>query len=156
MKFRLVWVGSIADNALRGLTERYMERIRHFFPLEVIEVRSERNRQKKSDAAIMRAESASLMAVLPPQGVTIVVDPRGQMVDSLKFSEWLERVTTTNPHGATFVMGGDVGMDDAIRERADRVLALSAMTLPHEIARLVLVEQIYRACTIMRNISYHK
>ena len=53
-------------------------------------------------------------------------------------------------------MGGDVGLDDSVRERADKLLALSAMTLPHQLARVVLVEQIYRACTLMRNIPYHK
>jgi len=60
------------------------------------------------------------------------------------------------PHGVIFVMGGDVGLDQSIRQRADDVLSLSAMTLPHQLARVVLLEQIYRACTLMRNIPYHK
>jgi 23S rRNA (pseudouridine1915-N3)-methyltransferase len=55
-----------------------------------------------------------------------------------------------------FVVGGDVGFDDSVRARGDKLLSLSAMTLPHQIARVVLLEQIYRACTLMRNISYHK
>ena len=56
----------------------------------------------------------------------------------------------------TFVLGGDVGLDQSVREKANLVLSLSAMTLPHQMARAVLLEQIYRACTLMRNISYHK
>jgi 23S rRNA (pseudouridine1915-N3)-methyltransferase len=78
------------------------------------------------------------------------------MLDSLKFARWLERLTIDSPYGVNFVLGGDVGLDDTVRKRADKVLSLSAMTLPHQVARVVLLEQIYRACTLMRNIAYHK
>jgi 23S rRNA (pseudouridine1915-N3)-methyltransferase len=86
----------------------------------------------------------------------VVLDERGRSIDSLKFASWLERLTIDQPHGVTFVMGGDVGLDESVRRRADYVLSLSAMTLPHQMARAVLLEQIYRACTLMRNIPYHK
>src|SRR6267378_1162823 len=101
-------------------------------------------------------DSARLLAAIPQQGYTVVLDERGQSMDSLKFAKWLERLTVDQPYGVTFVLGGDVGLDDPIRERADKVLSLSAMTLPHQLARVVLLEQIYRACTLMRNIPYHK
>jgi len=77
-------------------------------------------------------------------------------MDSLKFAKWLERLTLDQPHGVNFVMGGDAGLDDAVKQRAQKLLSLSAMTLPHQLARVLLLEQIYRACTLMRNISYHK
>lgn len=77
-------------------------------------------------------------------------------MDSLKFAKWLERLTVNQPHGLTFVLGGDGGLDESIRQRADLLLSLSAMTFPHQLARVVLLEQIYRACTLMRNIPYHK
>ena len=77
-------------------------------------------------------------------------------MESLKFAKWLERLTIEQPHGVTFVLGGDVGLTDTVRDQADLLLSLSAMTLPHQLARVVLLEQIYRACTLMRNISYHK
>lgn len=104
----------------------------------------------------MRAQSARLLAAIPEKGYTVVLDERGEALDSLKFARWLERMTTNQPHGVNFVMGGDAGLDESIRERADQVLSLSAMTLPHQLARVVLLEQIYRACTLMRNIHYHK
>ena len=85
-----------------------------------------------------------------------MLDERGQTLDSLKFARWLERRTIDSPHGISFVVGGDVGLDESIKQRADLLLSLSAMTLPHQIARVVLLEQIYRACTLMRNIRYHK
>lgn len=104
----------------------------------------------------MRAQSARLLAAIPDRGFTIVLDERGQSLDSLKFAKWVERLTIDNPHGINFVLGGDVGLDDTLRQRADKLLSLSAMTLPHQLARIVLLEQLYRACTLMRNIPYHK
>jgi 23S rRNA (pseudouridine1915-N3)-methyltransferase len=156
MKFRLFWVRSNADAEFAAAIDRYTDRIRHFFPIEVTEVAPERGRQSQSDVSIMRAESARLLAAIPDRGYTIVLDERGQSLDSLKFAAWVERLTMDHPHGINFVMGGDVGLADSIRQRADRLLSLSAMTLPHQIARVVLLEQIYRACTLMRNIPYHK
>ena len=86
----------------------------------------------------------------------MVLDERGQPMDSLKFAKWLERLTIDQPHGVNFVLGGDAGLDDAVKQRAQKLLSLSAMTLPHQLARVLLLEQIYRACTLMRNIPYHK
>ena len=156
MKLTLLWPRSGADAELGAAIERYLSRIRHFFPIEVLEIAPSRGRQSESDVAMMRDHSARLAAALPPRGYVVAVDERGRSMDSLKFAKWLERLTIDQPWGVTFVMGGDVGLDDTIRQRADLVLSLSAMTLPHQIARLVMVEQIYRACTLMRNISYHK
>jgi 23S rRNA (pseudouridine1915-N3)-methyltransferase len=156
MKFRFIWGGSHADAELAGAAERYLNRIKHFFPIEVVEVASERGRQRQSDVAIMRAQSARLLAAIPDRGYTVVLDERGQLFDSLKFAKWIERLTIDSPHGVNFVIGGDVGFDDTVRKRADKLLALTPMTLPHQFARVILLEQVYRACTLMRNIPYHK
>jgi len=158
MKFRFIWPSSTADAELASVAGRYLGRIKHFYPIEVVEVAPERGRQSESDAAIIRrrSESARLIAAIPPRGFTVVLDERGQPMDSLKFAKWLERLTIDQPHGVNFVMGGDAGLDDAVKQRARKVLTLSAMTLPHQLARVLLLEQIYRACTLMRNIPYHK
>lgn len=156
MKIQLIWPRSTADAELSAVLDRYLGRIRHFYPVEVTEIAPPRGRQSESDVAIMRAASAGLLAALPPQGYVVALDERGRSIDSLKFAKWLERLTIDQPHGVAFVMGGDVGLDDSVRKRADSVLSLSAMTLPHQLARVVLLEQIYRACTLMRNIPYHK
>jgi 23S rRNA (pseudouridine1915-N3)-methyltransferase len=156
MKFRLIHPRSNPDAELGVVEERYLGRIRHFFAVEVIEVAPERGRQAQSDVAIMRAQSARLLAAIPDRGYVVVLDERGQTVDSLKFAKWVERLTIDSPHGVNFVIGGDVGFDDSVRQRADKLLALTPMTLPHQFARVLLLEQIYRACTLMRNISYHK
>ena len=156
MKFRFIWGGSHADAELADAAARYLNRIKHFFPIEVTEVAPERGRQAQSDVAIMRAQSARLLAAIPDRGYVVVLDERGQTMDSLKFAKWLERLTIDSPHGVNFVVGGDVGFDESVRKRADKLLALTPMTLPHQFARVILLEQIYRACTLMRNIPYHK
>ena len=155
MKLRFIWAGA-SDPELSAVADRYLKRIKHFFPFEVVQVPPERGRQSTGDASIIRAQSARLLAAIPDRGYTVVLDERGEVLDSLKFARWLEKRTIDSPHGINFVMGGDVGLDDTVRKRADKLLSLSAMTLPHGLARVVLVEQIYRACTLMRNISYHK
>ena len=156
MKISLVWPASSSEKDFEEAIDRYLKRIRHFYPIEVIEVSAERGRQTQSDAATMRSQSSRLVAAIPARGTVVVLDERGQMLDSLKFARWLERLTIDSPHGIHFVVGGDVGFDDTVRNRADKVLSLSAMTLPHQVARVVLLEQIYRACTLIRNIRYHK
>lgn len=156
MKFRLIWIGANTDREFGEAIERYSNRIKHFFPIEVVELPADRGRQSANDVAIMRAQSARLLDAIPEKGFTVVLDERGKTLDSLKFAKWLERLTIDSPHGVNFVMGGDVGFDESVRLRADKLLSLSAMTLPHQVARLVLLEQIYRACTLMRNIPYHK
>ena len=156
MKFRLIWIGGNTDREFSDAIDRYFNRIKHFFPIEVVELPPEKSRQKKSDAAIMRADSARLIEALPGRGVTVVMDERGESMTSLKFAKWLEELTVREPYGVNFVLGGDLGLDDEIRARADKLLSVSAMTLPHQLARVVLLEQIYRACTLMRNIAYHK
>lgn len=156
MKLSVIWPASSSEKDFAEAIDRYLKRIRHFYPIEVVEVPAERGRQTQSDAATIRSQSSRLVAAIPARGTVVVLDERGQMLDSLKFARWLERLTIDSPHGIHFVIGGDVGFDDTVRNRADKVLSLSAMTLPHQVARVVLLEQIYRACTLIRNIRYHK
>jgi len=156
MKISLIWPASSSEKDFAEAIDRYLNRIRHFYPIEVVEVPAERGRQNQSDAATMRSQSSRLVAAIPARGTVVVLDERGQMLDSLKFARWLERLTMDSPHGIHFVVGGDLGLDDSVRNRADKLLSLSAMTLPHQVARVVLLEQIYRACTLIRNIRYHK
>jgi 23S rRNA (pseudouridine1915-N3)-methyltransferase len=156
MKIRLIWPESSSEKDFASAVDRYVQRIRHFYPIEVVEVAGQRGRQTQTDAANMRGQSARLLGAIPDRGTVVVLDERGQTFDSLKFARWLERLTIDSPHGIHFVVGGDVGLDESIKRRADVLLSLSTMTLPHQIARVVLLEQIYRACTLMRNIRYHK
>ena len=156
MKFRFIWIRSHAEPDYREALDRYAKRISHFYPIELIELPPERGRNAKDEASALSADSARLLGAIPPKGFVVVLDERGELIGSLKFARWLERLTMEHPHGVSFVMGGDVGFTDEVRKRGDKILALSPMTLPHQLARVMLLEQVYRACTVIRNIPYHK
>lgn len=150
MKLKVIWVGSNADTEFQEAIDRYSNRIKHFFPIEIQVVPPEKQKNR------LRGESERLIEAIPERGTTVVVDERGVTWSSLKFAKWLEGVTMRDPHGIAFVLGGDSGMDDRVRQQADLVMSLSSMTLPYQLARVVLLEQIYRACTLIRNVPYHK
>lgn len=156
MKLKFIWIRSTADAELIEVQTRYLNRIKHFLPIDVTEVAPPRGRQSERDGSMIRAQSAALVGAIPANSHIVVLDERGRSMDSLKFAKWLERLTIDQPHGVAFVLGGDAGFDDSVRDRADTLLSLSAMTMPHQLARVLLLEQIYRACTLMRNIPYHK
>ncbi len=112
MKLNLIWIRSTSDAELRGVIDRYFNRIKHFFPIEVTEVAPPKGRQGKSDASIMHADSEKLLSAIPQRGTVVVLDERGEAMTSLKFAGWLEKEIERQPHGIHFVMGGDVGFDD--------------------------------------------
>src|SRR5437763_6846756 len=89
MKFRFLWPRSTADAELAAVIERYLNRIKHFYPIEVKELAAQRGRQGTDDASIMRAQSARLIEAIPTAGYTVVLDERGRAMDSLKFAKWL-------------------------------------------------------------------
>jgi 23S rRNA (pseudouridine1915-N3)-methyltransferase len=106
-----------------------------------------------SDAHVREREARTLREVLPERRHLIALSPDGRSSPTDVFTRRLERWSQPL---AVFVIGGPLGLDPAFREEADAVLSLSPMTLPHELARVVLAEQIYRAITILRGVPYHK
>ncbi len=141
---RLLAVGRLKNAHLAALADDYLRRIRPWAAVEVVEVRD-------SDP---RREGAALLAAVERKGARaplIVLDERGEQFTSRGFADLLSR------HGSlTFVIGGPDGVSDPVRARADRLLGLSRMTLPHELARIVLLEQIYRGLSINRGHGYHR
>jgi 23S rRNA (pseudouridine1915-N3)-methyltransferase len=106
-----------------------------------------------SDAHVMEREAEALSGALPRRGTVIACAAEGRTANSESFARSLGAWAVPQ---ATFVIGGPLGLAPAFRERADRVLSLSPMTLPHDLSRLVLVEQIFRAVTLLRGVPYHK
>jgi len=135
MKFRFLWVGSNADAEYGAAIERYLSRGRF------------------SDAHVREREARAVRKALPERCHVIALSPGGRPLSTDAFTARLERWSVPL---AAFVLGGPLGLDPAFLDAAEVSLSLSAMTLPHQVARLVLLEQIYRACTLMRNIPYHK
>ena len=137
---------------MRDAIEDYERRATRYWPLDVVEVRAEPARSRSVDE-VRRLEAARL--VERTNGLVIALDERGRTMSTDVFTRWLvERRDRADD--VSFVIGGAFGLDASVRDRAALVLSLSPWTLPHEMARLLLAEQLYRAGTIHRGEPYHK
>ena len=151
MKFRIVVVGRTRHKALAEVTAAYEERAARYWPLEVIELRDESGR----DAAEVKRREGERMREQLAGGSIVVCDERGASYDSPKFAAWMQRQREA-ARDVTFVIGGAFGLHESVLAASTEKLALAPWTLPHEVARLVLTEQLYRAGTIVRREPYHK
>lgn len=148
-------VGKPRDAALAAAIRQYEERAAHYWPLEVVEVKEEPARSITS-AQVMDREAERITAKLPKGARVVLCDPQGGIVwSSEQFASWLQRQREA-AQDVAFVIGGAFGVGDSLRASAHQRLSLAPWTLPHELARLVLVEQLYRAGTILRGEPYHK
>lgn len=154
MRVVLVTVGKPRDAALSAAIQEYETRAARYWPLEVHEVREEPARAASADL-VREREGERLLAKVPPAAQLVACDERGTTMTSAAFAEWLQRARES-ARDVALVIGGAYGLAPAVRERAQRTLALAPWTLPHELARLVLAEQLYRAGTIVRGEPYHK
>jgi 23S rRNA (pseudouridine1915-N3)-methyltransferase len=154
MKVLVAAVGKPRDAALAAAIREYETRAARYWPLEVVEVREESVKGLASDV-VMRKEGERLLERIPAAARLVLCDPGGETVDSAAFARFLQD-QRERAQDVAFVLGGAHGIGDAVRQRPHRRLALAPWTLPHELARLVLAEQIYRAGTIGRGEPYHK
>ena len=154
MELALAVVGRASDATLGAAIAEYERRAARYWPLTVKEVR-EAGGRSVSAAVTRRLEGERLLAACLDRGEVVVCDERGSAMQSADFAAWLGRLRDTGG-AVTFVLGGAFGLDDEVRARATRLLAVAPWTLPHEMARLVLTEQLYRAGTILRGEPYHK
>ncbi len=154
MAVYLVAVGRVRDPVMRAACEDYIKRTRRFFALNVREV-ADAGRAGPTPALARRLEATRIRDALPVSAATVALTRRGTVLSSGEFAGRLARWRDTG-QDVVFVVGGPFGLADAVVSDAMLALSLSAMTLPHEIARLVLLEQLYRAGTILRGTPYHK
>jgi 23S rRNA (pseudouridine1915-N3)-methyltransferase len=131
----------------------YAERLRRYAELDLLELPAARGALPPADAR--RREGEALLGKVRPDSWLVALDERGTQVDSVELSRL---VATARDAGRelVFCIGGDEGLDASVRDRAWKIVALSRMTLPHRLARLVLLEQLYRAFTLLRGEPYHK
>lgn len=152
MKITVLAVGA-ASGPLRAAIREYRERTERYWKLRVTEVaRGSGDRPDRVTAD----EAERLLAAAPDRGVLWALTRRGKGITSGGLASYLESLAVAASPGITFVVGGAHGLGSRLLARADRRLALSPLTLPHDLARLVLLEQLYRAGTIRRNEPYHK
>jgi 23S rRNA (pseudouridine1915-N3)-methyltransferase len=154
MRMVVAVVGKPRDAALATVIHEYETRAARYWPLEVKQVREEPGRSLPSHE-VRNRESERLLAVLPSAAHVVLCELGGAAMTSEEFAQWLQR-RREQAKDLAFVIGGAHGVGDVAQQLASNRLALAPWTLPHEIARLVLAEQLYRAGTIVRREPYHK
>ena len=154
MRLVVAVVGKPRDRHLAAAIDDYETRAAHYWPLDVVEVREASGRGVAAAEARDR-EGARLLERVPADAQLVACDERGERLTSAQFAQ-LVSAARERAQSIAFVIGGAFGLPDAVRERANRAIQLAPWTLPHELARLVLAEQVYRAGTIVRGEPYHK
>ena len=156
MKITLVVVGRLRSGWAREACDDYTGRLRRSFPTDLVEVRDAR-RGSAGDASAWRAEEAVRIRAALPRGATwVALDERGRQWDSRGFAQWMGARRDAGVGNLAFVIGGPDGLDPALRAEASAQWSLGALTLPHELARVVLAEQLFRAASILRGSPYHR
>jgi len=151
LKLSLVTVGKLKDRHVSALCADYSKRISRYNALKLVEVKDARGESPDRASAL---EARRLLDKLPSGTHVVTLDEHGTQRTSVGFSRWLAgRQRAGRP--LSFVIGGPWGLGDPVKQRADESLRLSDMTLPHELARLVFLEQLYRAFTILHGSKYH-
>jgi 23S rRNA (pseudouridine1915-N3)-methyltransferase len=156
MQVKFLWIGKTKSPALKSLLLDYLERMRHLVPCEVIETRDLSKKKSLRAADLIIAEGEELARFLPENGRIVALDETGSQFTSRDFARWFESEQNSGARVITFVIGGPEGLSRNIAGKANLVLSLGKMTWTHEMCRVLLVEQMYRALCIMRNIPYHK
>ena len=159
MKITLLTVGKIKEKFLRDAIAEYSKRLSKYCKLEIIEVADEKTPDHASEVvekSIRDKEGERLMRYIRDDDYVITLEIGGKMLDSVAFSRQLENLGVRGQSHISFVMGRSFGLCDALVKRSDYALSFSKMTFPHQLMRVILLEQIYRSYRIMTNQPYHK
>ena len=152
MRFRVIWPGKTRDARLRSLVEDYVKRLGHFVRVEIVELKE----AGRAGQAGIDKEAARISDALRPGGVTIVLDVGGVEWTSQQLAEQVKTWEVRGIKEVAFVIGGPHGLPQELVARADRLWSLSRLTLTHEMARVLVFEQLYRAYTIINGLPYQK
>jgi len=156
MKLTIISVGKVRQAFIKDGESEYLKRLQATpLAIKFLELGIDAP-ESLSPSVIQEREGVELIKRLEPFDYVIALDERGKRVASKDFAELLNKQMLLGTRSLAFVIGGAFGLSDKVRQRADYVLSLSDLTLPHQLTRLVLTEQIYRAYTLLKGISYHK
>jgi 23S rRNA (pseudouridine1915-N3)-methyltransferase len=144
MKLKIAWIGKTKGPAIQALTDDYVKRLNHYAEVEAAPV--------KDESTLLRFCARDAR---PTRHTLVVLDGRGKQLSSEELAKFLREHPERNPLPLLFAIGPADGFTDEARKAAGLVLSLSKMTLPHELARIVLLEQLYRALTILKGHPYH-
>ena len=152
MRIRIIWTGKTRDARLRALIEDYADRLSHFARFEVTELRE----LGRTDKSGIDKETKRISDALRPASMTVLLDPDGTEWTSQQLAAQVQSWEGNGIKEVAFVVGGPSGLADDLKARADKRWSLSRLTLTHEMARVLLLEQLYRAYTIVHGLPYQK
>ncbi|HVZ24419.1 MAG TPA: 23S rRNA (pseudouridine(1915)-N(3))-methyltransferase RlmH [Sediminibacterium sp.] len=155
MKFQFWSVGKPHESYIREGVELFTKRIVNYFPAEWLLINPPKNAASLPDTALKKTEAVQVLSLLQPDDYLVLLDERGKQLQSPELAAWLQQRANSGIRRLIFLIGGAYGVDPALQKRADFTWSLSKLVFPHMLVRLILAEQIYRACTIIRNEKYH-
>lgn len=159
MQIAIITVGKIKEKYLRDAIAEYSKRLGKYCKLTIVEVADEKTPENASELLqeqIREKEAERILHAVKKDSYVITLEIEGEMLDSVKFSRKLEHLGVSGVGHVTFIIGGSIGLGHSVLERSDYALSFSKMTFPHQLMRVILLEQIYRAYRIMQNEPYHK
>lgn len=155
MKIKLLVIGKTDSNELNQLIQIYLKRLQHYIKMELEIIPDIKNRKQLSEKLQKEKEGELLLKSLKNTDVVVLLDEKGKQFRSIEFSNYLQNKMNASTKQLVFIIGGPYGFSDTIYKRAISKISLSKMTFSHQMIRLFMVEQIYRAFTILRNEPYH-
>ena len=150
---KILCVGKIKDKNLQNLIDDYTKKINNYHKLEIVEVKDEAINSETNK--ILKIEGDRLLEKIKDDEYVILLDLHGKSIDSISLAKKIDKLFINNSK-ITFVIGGSLGLDDCLRNRANEAIKLSDLTFLHQMTRLLVLEQIYRSFKILNNESYHK
>lgn len=154
LRLRVIWVGKTKRGFAQEGVEYYRKRIKQFGDLECIEIRAASHSGRDEEKAV-RAEGDAILKRLGDRETVLLLDERGKQPTSPELADMLDAAGMQEAQGITFVLGGAYGVDTRVRSSAAHVISLSRLTFPHQLARVMLLEQIYRALSLRAGHGYH-
>lgn len=156
LRLTLLWVGKTKHSWIKQGLDHYINRLSHYLKVDVIEVKEKGSSGRASPELMMRHEAEAITKILPKGNVhLIVLDRRGKKITSPELASLITTLEEQGKRDLVWIIGGPYGLDPLILKMADLSLSLSHLTFTHDMIRLILAEQLYRACTIRNNEGYH-
>ncbi|REJ82302.1 MAG: 23S rRNA (pseudouridine(1915)-N(3))-methyltransferase RlmH [Bacteroidetes bacterium] len=152
MKCELIFVGKTSEKYLKEGIEIYISRLRHYLNVSVSYIQAS---QAADTSRGREEESERIIRTIKPRDLIILLDEKGRELDSVQFAEQMQKWMSRGFARILFIAGGAYGFTDELRSKADFILSASKFTFTHQMVRLIIAEQLYRAMTIIRNESYH-
>ncbi len=149
-------MGRTEDDYIRRGTERFLKQARLYHPVEEIRIKETRSGKQTETDKGLRRDGEKILKKLDPRDRVVLMDRQGTQMTSERLAAFLRKRLVQPARSLTFVIGGANGVAETVRARADEVLSLSRMTFPHELSRLMLLEQLYRGFTILNGKRYHR